>query len=225
MKLGGNLMATPVLGRASGAWCALVVALSLACVPAGAQQVPVAPGAVAVTVSPTATALMVMDLTQQPCGVQAACVAFVPHVAAMIAAARKSGALVVYSSNGGISAPVTSPSFLPAIAPQSGDPIIFGAGQDRFYSTPLDGLLRQHGITTIIMAGWRENGSILYTAVGANLRNYTVVVPVDGTSASTDADIAIGAYQLLTQLNANPKNEPLHKGAVTLSRSDLITYR
>jgi nicotinamidase-related amidase len=217
-------MATPFLGRASGACCALAVAL-LACAPLGAQQVPVAPAAVAVTLSPATTALMVMDITPQVCGAQAACVAFVPRVAAMIAAARKSGVFVVYSSNGAVTEPVTSPPFLPAIAPHSGDPIVFGAGQDRFYSTPLDGLLRQRGITTIVMVGWRENGSILYTAVGANLRNYTVVVPLDGTSASTDADVAIGAYQLLTQLNSNPKNEPLHKGAVTLSRGDLITYR
>ena len=86
-------------------------------------------------------------------------------------------------------------------------------------------MLRRHGITTLILAGWRINGSVLYTAVGANLRNYTVVVAEDATSATTDYDIAIGRYQLLTQLNNNAKNEPLKKGAVTLSRSDLITFR
>jgi hypothetical protein len=46
---------------------------------------------------------------------------------------------------------------------------------------------------------------------GANLHNYTVVVAEDGTSASTDYDIAIGRYQLLTQLGGNTKNEPLKK--------------
>ena len=45
------------------------------------------------------------------------------------------------------------------------------------------------------------------------------------TSASTDYDVAIGRYQLLTQLSNNAKNEPLKKGAVTLSRGDLITFR
>jgi nicotinamidase-related amidase len=135
--------------------------------------------------------------------------------------------LVVYSAAapGGLQAPVAAPPFLSAIAPQTGDPIVFGAGQDRFYSTALDGLLRRHGVTTLILAGWRENGSVLYTAVGANLRAYTAVVAEDATSATTDYDVAIGRYQLLTQLNANPKNEPLHKGAVTLSRGDLIAFR
>lgn len=61
------------------------------------------------------------------------------------------------------------------------------------------GLLRRHGVSTLILAGWRENGSVL--------------------------DIAIGRYQLLTQLSNNAKNEPLKKGAVTLSRGDLITFR
>jgi nicotinamidase-related amidase len=135
--------------------------------------------------------------------------------------------LVVYSAAapGGMVAPVTAPPILPAVEPLKGDPIVLGAGQDRFFATALDGLLRRHGITTVILAGWRENGSLLYTAVGANLRNYTAVVAEDATSASTDYDVAIGRYQLLTQLNNNAKNEPLKKGAVTLSRVDLITFR
>ncbi len=44
---------------------------------------------------------------------------------------------------------------------------------------------------------------MLYTAIGATLRNYTVVVADDATSAAHDYDIAIGRYRLLTQLNAN----------------------
>jgi nicotinamidase-related amidase len=150
-----------------------------------------------------------------------------PRVAALTAAARKAGAFVVYSAAApnGLTVPVTAPAFLPGVQPQSGDPIVLGAGQDRFYSTALDGLLRSHGITTLILAGWRENGSLLYTAVGANLHNYTAVVAEDATSATMDYDVAIGRYQLLTQLNGNAKNEPLKKGAVTLSRSDLITFR
>jgi hypothetical protein len=52
-----------------------------------------------------------------------------------------------------------------------------------------------------------------------------VVVANDGTSAATDADVAIGRYQLLTQLNANANNEPLHKSATTLSKTDMITFQ
>ena len=84
--------------------------------------------------------------------------------------------------------------------------------------------MRAKHITNLVLVGWRENGSVLYTAVGANLRTYTVVVADDGTSAAQDYDVAVGRYQLLTQLNANANNEPLHAGAVTLSKTNLITF-
>lgn len=206
----------------------LVLALAAAPRAAGAQQVPAMPAPVAVSVAPGATALLVMDVIPAICNAkQPNCLAMVPHVAALIAAARKAGVLVVYSAAmpGGFTEPIEPLQFLPAIAPQKGDPIVPGVAQDRFFSTALDGLLRRHGVTTLILTGWRENGSVLYTAVGANLHDYTVVVAEDGTSASTDYDIAIGRYQLLTQLSNNAKNEPLKRAAVTLSRGDLITFR
>ena len=206
---------------------ALVIALIAAATPASAQTVPEMPAPVAVTVPPATTALLIMDVITPICSSQPNCVAMVPHVASLIAAARAAGVLVIYSAAApaGLTAPVATPPFLAALTPQSGDPIVLGAGQDRFYTTELDGLLRRHGITTLVLSGWRENGSVLYTAVGATLRGYTAVVAEDTTSASTASDIAIGRYQLLTQLSANAKNEPLRKGAVTLSRGDLIGFR
>jgi nicotinamidase-related amidase len=207
---------------------ALCIAAAATIAPAVAQQVPAMPAPVAVTVAPATTALLVMDVIPAICTPQQPnCLAMVPKVAALIAAARKAGVFVLYSAAApnGLVEPISVPPFLPAVAPQKDDPLVLGAGQDRFFSTALDGLLRRHGITTLILAGWRENGSVLYTAVGANLHNYTAVVAEDATSATTDYDIAIGRYQLLTQLNNNAKNEPLKKGAVTLSRGDLITFR
>ncbi|HLZ28290.1 MAG TPA: isochorismatase family protein [Chloroflexota bacterium] len=114
---------------------------------------------------------------------------------------------------------------LPAVAPTDGDPSVAGLAQDRFFATPLDELLRARGISQVILVGWRADGSVLYTAVGAAIRTYTVVVPMDGTSAAQNYDLAVGWYQLLTQLNANPTNEPLRKSAVTLSRMDLIEFQ
>jgi nicotinamidase-related amidase len=207
---------------------ALCIAGLATIAPAAAQQVPQMPAPVAVTLNPATTALFVMDVIPAICNAQQPnCLAIVPRVAALIAAARKAGAFVAYSAAqpDGLVEPVSVPSFLPAIAPQKNDPIVLGAGQDRFFSTALDTLLRKHGITTLILAGWRENGSVLYTAVGATLHNYTTVVAEDATSATTDYDVAIGRYQLLTQLGNNVKNEPLKKGTVTLSRGDLITFR
>jgi nicotinamidase-related amidase len=221
-------MKTSIGARLAGSVAGLLVTIAVSIAPVAAQQVPHMPDSVAVTLSPTTTALLVMDVIPAICNAQQPnCVAMVPRVAALIAAARKAGVFVAYSAAqpAGLVEPIAPVAFLPAIAPQTGDPIVLGAGQDRFFSTALDGLLRRHNITTLILAGWRINGSVLYTAVGANLRNYTVVVAEDATSATTDFDIAIGRYQLLTQLSNNAKNEPLKKGTVTLSRSDLITFR
>jgi nicotinamidase-related amidase len=149
----------------------------------------------------------------------------VPHVAALLALARSAGVYVLHSANHpGSVAPLVQPPFAATVAPAAGEPIVIGGGQDRFFATLLDELLRKRAIANLVLAGWRVNGSLLYTAVGANLRSYTVIVADDATSAPHDYDIAVGHYQLLTQLNANPDNEPLRKGAVTLSRTDLISF-
>jgi len=209
-----------------GSALAAVLTLALA-TPVGAQPVPPAPSPVAVAVAGSSTAVLVLDVIDPICNTQPRCLAFVPRIVMLLAAARRAGALVAYSAanpNGTV-APIATPPFVAAVAPAAGDPIIMGNGQDRFFDTRLDLTLRKRGITTLILVGWRENGSLLYTAIGANLRSYTVVVADDATSATEDVDVAVGRYQMLTQLNANPKNEPLHKGAVTLSRTDLISFR
>jgi nicotinamidase-related amidase len=203
--------------RAAAA-CALLLAL-IAAAPAFAQQVPSVPAPVPVTLDPAHTAVLVLDITTQTCSSQPNCLEFVPRVANLLADARANNVFVVYST------PATSPPILPEVAPAQGDPVFAGLGQDRFFDTALDEMLRAKGITNLVLVGWRENGSLLYTAVGGNLRTYTVVVADDGTSASTDADVAIGRYQLLTQLNANANNEPLRKSATTLSKTDMITFQ
>jgi nicotinamidase-related amidase len=198
--------------------CGAAFALALAASPALAQQVPAVPAPVAVSLDPSTTALLVEDITTQTCGSQR-CQQFLPRVASLLANARAAGVYVLYTT------PATQPPILPEVAPADGDPVFAGLGQDRFFDTALDEMLRGRGIQNLILVGWRENGSVLYTAVGANLRTYTVVVADDGTSAATDADVAIGRYQLLTQLNANANNDPLKNGAVTLSKTDLITFQ
>ena len=78
-----------------------------------------------------------------------------------------------------------------------GDIKIESHAQDRFYNTDLDEALKAKGITTLVLTGWKISGSVTYTSVGATLRGYTVVVPVDATSDATDYEIVIGKYQIL----------------------------
>jgi nicotinamidase-related amidase len=196
-----------------------LVLSALVASPALAQEVPAVPAPVAVTLDPATTAVLVLDITTQTCSPQPNCMEFVPRVANLLSNARAKGVYVVYST------PATSPPILSDVAPAQGDPVFAGLGQDRFFDTALDEILRARNISNLVLVGWRENGSVLYTAVGGNLRTYTVVVADDGTSAATDADVAIGRYQLLTQLNANANNEPLRKSATTLSKTDMITFQ
>jgi hypothetical protein len=56
-------------------------------------------------------------------------------------------------------------------------------------------------------------------------RDYTVVIPVDATSAGSDYETTIGFYNVLNSGNANLANEPLKPKATTLSRTDMITFQ
>src|SRR4051794_21104153 len=185
--------------------------------PSSPQQVPSAPDPVAVTVDPTTTALLVQDMTDITCGPQPNCLAIVPRVTALLAGARNAGLFVAYTSGGAGGTPLGD------VAPRKGEPIVQG-NQNKFLGTMLDDHLRAHGIKSVIIAGWRANGSILFTAHGATFLRYTVVIPVDTTAAAEPWDYAIGMYMVLNLLNGNATNEPLKPGAVTLSRTDLISF-
>jgi nicotinamidase-related amidase len=133
---------------------------------------------------------------------------------------RKAGLVVAYGTR-----EQNMSKWLPEVAPAAGDIKIVNTAQDRFYNTDLDKALKAKGITTIIMVGWKVSGSLAYTSVGATLRDYTVVIPVDTTAATTDYEQTIGFYQILNQGNGNLRNEPLKPKAPTLSRTDMITFQ
>jgi len=184
-------------------------------------QMPALPDPVRVVLKPATTALLVFDIVDPICKLQPKCTGvMVPAIASLLAQARKAGVFVLYSTR----APTIS-KWLPEVAPTPGDPIITSYAQDRFYNTDLDKTLKAKGITTVILTGWKVSGSVVYTSVGATLRDYTVVVPVDASLATTDYEVAIGLFQILTQNSANATNEPLKAKASTLSRTDMITFQ
>jgi nicotinamidase-related amidase len=184
-------------------------------------QLPSPPDPVAVTLDPATTALLIFDIVDPICTRQPNCTGkMVPAIAALLARARKAGVTVAYGTR-----PPTMSKWLPDVLPAPGDIKIESQAQDRFYKTDLDQLLKAKGITTLILAGWKVSGSVTYTSVGATLRGYTVVVPVDASLDATDYEIAIGLYQILHQHSSNAANEPLKDKASTLSRTDLITFK
>ena len=184
-------------------------------------QMPAPPDPVPVVLDPATTALLIFDIVDPICTRQPNCTGkMAPAIAALLARARKAGLTIAY----GTRAPTMS-KWMPEIAPQAGDIKIESQAQDRFYNTDLDKILKAKGVKTLILTGWKVSGSVTYTSVGATLRGYTVIVPVDTSLDATDYEIAIGLYQILHQHSSNAANEPLKNGASTLSRTDLITFK
>jgi len=184
-------------------------------------QMPSPPDPVPVVLDPATTALLIFDIVDPICSRQPNCTGkMVPAIASLLARARNAGVAVAF----GTRAPTMS-NWLPEVLPVPGDIKIESQAQDRFYNTDLDKTLKAKGITTLILAGWKVSGSVTYTSVGATLRGYTVVVPVDASLDATDYEIAIGLYQILHQHSANAANEALKDKASTLSRTDLISFK
>ena len=183
-------------------------------------QMPALPDPVPVVLKGGTTALFVLDIVDPICTSQPKCMGgIMPAVASLLARARKAGVSIVYATR----APNMS-KWLPEVAPAAGDTTIVSNAQDRFYNTDLDKILKAKGVTALILTGWKVSGSVVYTSVGASLRDYTNVVPVDATIAATDYETAIGLFQILNQNAANLTNTPLKPKASTLSRTDMITF-
>lgn len=184
-------------------------------------QMPVQPEPARVTLEGAKTAFLLLDYVDPICKGQAKCTGqMLPAAAAFMAQARKAGVTVAYGTRDR-----TMDHWMPEVAPMPGDLKIINTVQDRFYNTDLEKELKAKGITTIIMAGWKVSGSMAYTSVGAMIRGFTVVVPVDATAASSDYETTIGFYELLNGGNANLANQPLKANSVTLSRTDLISFK
>ena len=184
-------------------------------------QMPARPDPARVTLDPKTTALMVLDYVEPICNAQPSCKdKMLPAMTPFIERVRKAGLTVAYGTR-----EQNMSHWLPEVAPAPGDIKIVNTAQDRFYNTDLDKALKAKGITTIIMVGWKVSGSLTYSSVGATLRDYTVVIPVDTTTAATDYETTIGFYQILNQGNGNLTNVPLKPKAPTLSRTDMITFQ
>ena len=184
-------------------------------------QMPALPAPVPVTLNPKTTALLVFDYVEPICNSQPKCKGeMLPAMTPFMARVRKAGLVVAYGTRED-----NVSKWLPEVAPEPGDIKVVNTAKDRFYNTDLDKTLKAKGITTVIMVGWKVSGSVAYSSVGATVRGYTVVIPVDTTAATTDYEQVIGFYNILNQLNGNMTNQPLKPKAPTLSRTNMITFQ
>jgi len=174
-------------------------------------KTPPAPQLKAVTVDPKTTALLMLDFMNQNCGKRPACVATIPAMKKLLAAARAAKASVVYS----IIAHTTTADVIKDVAPMADEPHV-QAGPDKFLNTDLAKILSDKGIKTVITVGTASNGAVLFTAADAAFRGLKVVVPVDGMSA---ADPFADLSTVFTFMSG-----PSVSQASTLTRSDMIKF-
>jgi nicotinamidase-related amidase len=71
---------------------------------------------------------------------------------------------------------------------------------DAFFGTPLDHLLRQWGVSQLVICGTVANICVHYTASSAALRWYDVVIPRDAISALDPFDLAASLRQTTSLL-------------------------
>ena len=164
--------------------------------------------------------LLVLDITNTVCDPRPSCVSSLPKIANLVKKARDAKVPVIYSLTTAAGTAVRA-----EIAPVAGDATVAGRA-DKFFGTTLDQILKDKGVENAVVVGSAANGAVLYTVFGLNLRGYTVVVAQDGISAEPEYPITLTRWQLLNEPGfTNADNKPLAKGFVTLSTTDLVTFK
>ena len=151
-------------------------------------KIPPAPELKRMKADPKTMALLMLDFQKQSCNSQQMqrCLASLPKVAKFLGEARAHNMMVVYSTS-----PVRKVEDIVAeVAPKSGEPIVHSAA-DKFIDTNLEKILKDRGITTVIVVGREAQGAVLYTTSHATFVGFKAVVPVDGASGmSAFAELA-----------------------------------
>jgi nicotinamidase-related amidase len=172
-------------------------------------KVPGPPELKSVTLDPKTTAILVIDIIKQTCNEQRRprCVAAIPKIEKLLAAARASGATVIYTLFPSPS-PATFPNpvisdYVPALAPKGNEPVVT-AFVDKFMlgdkDTGLEKMLKDKGITTLVAIGVASHNGVLFTSVMAALRGFNVVVPVDGMAGNNAYEDQATAYILTSSI-------------------------
>jgi len=188
--------------------------------PAPTSPIPTIPAPVAVEVPAKGAALLILDITNTVCDARPSCVASLPKIANLLKKARDAKVPVIYSTTTAAGTQIKT-----EVAQVAGDPVV-AARADKFFGTQLDQLLKDRAVENAVVVGSASNGAVLYTTFGLGLRGVTVVVAQDGISAEPEFPTTLTRWQLLNQPGfSNPENKPLAKGFVTLSTTDLITFK
>ncbi|MEU8827585.1 isochorismatase family cysteine hydrolase [Streptomyces sp. NPDC048636] len=131
-----------------------------------------------------------------------------PHITALIERARRSDVEVIYvNDNFGrwrshhdelLEAALSGPhaDLVDPVRPDDASLFVVKARHSIFYQTPLEYLLSQHGIDTIVLCGQVTEQCVLYSALDAHIRHLHVTVPEDAC-AHIHGDLAEAALRMM----------------------------
>jgi nicotinamidase-related amidase len=142
-----------------------------------------------VTLDPSTTALLILDMQKGNCGVRPRCVATIPNVKRLYDAARSAGVMLWYSLNS--TADLVDTGFMP----REGEWVRQG-GPDKFLGSNLEEKLKGAGIKMVIVCGTSFQGVGIGTGSGAAQRGYKVIVPVDCLSSEDPYNEQYAAWHM-----------------------------
>lgn len=181
----------------------LLLTLTLIAPPAAGAQ-PNRPQAGPVELDPLTTAVLVLDVSARCETPTQPCSRLAPPIGNALSTFRAAGVPVIY----------TVP--LDAVGTAFGDVwsgfkplgenevVIYPDGLDKFRGGELDEILRDHGITTLVITGAPANLAVMYTATSAaEIYGYDVFIPLDGTVAASQYEYEYSIHQLTVLPAAN----------------------
>jgi nicotinamidase-related amidase len=170
-----------------------------------------------VTVDPSTTALLFLDIMKAGCGARPRCVAAVPNMKRLHDQARAKNMVVWYSLVGSNGKATPDDIMDAAIKPRAGEWYRQG-GPDKFLGSTLQPILKQAGIKTVIICGNSFQGATVGTAAAAAQRGYKVIVPVD---CSAGEDVYHEQYAAFHLAKGGPVAVT---SQVTLTRSTMMKF-
>jgi len=180
-------------------------------------KAPAKPEIKAVTVDPSTTALLILDLMKSNCGQRPRCVATVPNVKRLHDGARAAGMMIWYSFVGSNNQATPADMVDPGIAAHEGEWERQG-GPDKFLGSHLEEKLKAHNIKTAIICGTSFQGVGIGTGSELAQRGYKVIVPVDCLSSENAYNEQYAAWHLY-------KGGPaVVTSQVTLTRSAMVKF-
>src|ERR1700749_4275591 len=180
--------------------------------------VPPPPELKEVTVDPSTTALLFLDIMKAGCTARPRCVAALPNMVRLHDEARAHDMVVWYSLVGANGKATPDDIMDAAIKPRAGEWYRQG-GPDKFLGSTLEPALKQAGIETVIVCGNSFQGATVGTSQEAVQRGYKVIVPVDCSAGEDVYHEQYAAFQLA-------KGGPVGiTSNVTLTRSTMIKFQ